>query len=529
MARTKYPDNAAGRALVAAVPDPKHIWKDSGSIWVFTGADIPAPADIQPIIQLDPDYSEGIRAHAMAAAVTLKPTGGVIQFPAGIYEVWGLPIFPGITYRGVGFGTGYLGGPSVATKLVLPASPTDHMFVAKYAADDAAYGITDTYIAGFSIENLEVDGRQLVSNMDATTGYDCINMDGLNKAPGASVQRCDFRNVAATGFRCFYRNNCDLANCRDRAPCFSDICVHKCWAGIWTNEHPFYGGINSIRECTYGITGKTLYDQVISNMRIVYCGYGIAAQPGLSIQRTSIFGNMLVLNTLSIDLGPDGYGVSITDNVFSPKPDNVSTCAIRVAGQGVNKRIANNVFDSDGGTYNYTQGHIWIDNTSGACNMVHIANNSFRCRGSRVLASGGTYDFGRWTFSSNDVMFETGAEALDFCDFSGHAILYGSILGNSFRIRNNVGNGIMAKITDGDTVGLMISNNHVAADAANYAATMFEANFIRGMICDNIFRNVTNAVVVTAKDATSLPAGIAVGTTSVSTDGAAIKSRNIVA
>jgi len=41
MAITKYTNDAAGRALVAAVPNPKHIWQDGARIWVYTGADIP--------------------------------------------------------------------------------------------------------------------------------------------------------------------------------------------------------------------------------------------------------------------------------------------------------------------------------------------------------------------------------------------------------------------------------------------------------------------------------------------------------
>lgn len=41
MAITKYTNDAAGRALVAAVPDPKHVWHDNARIWVYTGADIP--------------------------------------------------------------------------------------------------------------------------------------------------------------------------------------------------------------------------------------------------------------------------------------------------------------------------------------------------------------------------------------------------------------------------------------------------------------------------------------------------------
>ena len=41
MAITKYTNDAAGRALVAAVPDPKHVWQDGARIWVYTGADIP--------------------------------------------------------------------------------------------------------------------------------------------------------------------------------------------------------------------------------------------------------------------------------------------------------------------------------------------------------------------------------------------------------------------------------------------------------------------------------------------------------
>jgi len=41
MAITKYPNDAAGRALVASVPGPKHVWHDNARIWVFTGADVP--------------------------------------------------------------------------------------------------------------------------------------------------------------------------------------------------------------------------------------------------------------------------------------------------------------------------------------------------------------------------------------------------------------------------------------------------------------------------------------------------------
>lgn len=41
MAITKYPNDAAGRALVASVPDPKHVWHDNARIWVFTGSDLP--------------------------------------------------------------------------------------------------------------------------------------------------------------------------------------------------------------------------------------------------------------------------------------------------------------------------------------------------------------------------------------------------------------------------------------------------------------------------------------------------------
>lgn len=41
MAITKYANDAAGRATVAALPDPKHVWQDGGRIWVYTGADIP--------------------------------------------------------------------------------------------------------------------------------------------------------------------------------------------------------------------------------------------------------------------------------------------------------------------------------------------------------------------------------------------------------------------------------------------------------------------------------------------------------
>lgn len=41
MAITKYTNDAAGRATVAAIPDPKHIWRDGARIWVYTGSDIP--------------------------------------------------------------------------------------------------------------------------------------------------------------------------------------------------------------------------------------------------------------------------------------------------------------------------------------------------------------------------------------------------------------------------------------------------------------------------------------------------------
>jgi len=478
-------------------------------------------------IQLDPAYSGGIRAHARAAAVALKSTGGIIQFPAGEFDVWGLPIFPGITYRGVGYGPTYLEGTRYVTRLKLPASPTDHMFVAKWAADDATYGITENSIAGFSIENLECDGGQTVASMNATTGYDCVNFDALDTAAGARVERCFFSRVAASGFRCFYRNNCSLTNCRDRAPCFDDMQCHECWAGVWTNEHPIYSGVNIIRDCKYGITGQHLYDQVISNCRINYCANGIAPQPGYSIQRTSIVGNMLALCGVAIDLGGASYAVTISGNVFAPLPAGASACAIKVSGAGINRRIANNVFDADVG-YAYTQGHITIDNSSATVGNFFIQNNSFRANGSKVLAALGSTDVGRWDFAGNDVVFETGAAALAFCDFSGCAVIYADICNNRFRIRHNVGNGIMAKLNGSDTFGVCIRGNHVYADATGYADTMWQANFNRGMICENLFRNVTNAVIVTAKDTNSLPAGIAVGTTSVSTDGAAIKSRNIV-
>lgn len=46
MAITKYTNDAAGRALVAAVPDPKHVWHDNARIWVFTGADLPTSAAV---------------------------------------------------------------------------------------------------------------------------------------------------------------------------------------------------------------------------------------------------------------------------------------------------------------------------------------------------------------------------------------------------------------------------------------------------------------------------------------------------
>lgn len=52
MAITKYTNDVSGRALVAAVPDPKHVWKDNARIWVYTGDDVPtseavsAPAGI---------------------------------------------------------------------------------------------------------------------------------------------------------------------------------------------------------------------------------------------------------------------------------------------------------------------------------------------------------------------------------------------------------------------------------------------------------------------------------------------------
>ena len=41
MAITKYANDAAGRATVAALPGPKHIWADGARIWVYRGADIP--------------------------------------------------------------------------------------------------------------------------------------------------------------------------------------------------------------------------------------------------------------------------------------------------------------------------------------------------------------------------------------------------------------------------------------------------------------------------------------------------------
>ena len=46
MAITKYTNDAAGRALVAAVPDPKHVWHDNARIWVFTGADLPTSESV---------------------------------------------------------------------------------------------------------------------------------------------------------------------------------------------------------------------------------------------------------------------------------------------------------------------------------------------------------------------------------------------------------------------------------------------------------------------------------------------------
>lgn len=41
MAITKYTNDSNGRALVEAVPGPKHVWHDSARIWVYTGADVP--------------------------------------------------------------------------------------------------------------------------------------------------------------------------------------------------------------------------------------------------------------------------------------------------------------------------------------------------------------------------------------------------------------------------------------------------------------------------------------------------------
>ena len=41
MAITKYTNDPAGSAIVAAVPDPKHVWQDNARIWVFTGDDLP--------------------------------------------------------------------------------------------------------------------------------------------------------------------------------------------------------------------------------------------------------------------------------------------------------------------------------------------------------------------------------------------------------------------------------------------------------------------------------------------------------
>jgi len=41
MAITKYTNNAAGRALVAAASNPKHVWHDNARIWAYTGSDIP--------------------------------------------------------------------------------------------------------------------------------------------------------------------------------------------------------------------------------------------------------------------------------------------------------------------------------------------------------------------------------------------------------------------------------------------------------------------------------------------------------
>ena len=75
MAITKYTNDAAGRAAVGAVPNPKHVWHDNARIWVFTGADLPtseAVSNPAGIVLTTRQLMQGADAVARARFLEMK-------------------------------------------------------------------------------------------------------------------------------------------------------------------------------------------------------------------------------------------------------------------------------------------------------------------------------------------------------------------------------------------------------------------------------------------------------------------------
>ena len=75
MAITKYTNDVSGRALVAAVPDPKHVWQDNARIWVYIGADIPtseAVSNPDGIVLTTRQLMQGADAVARARFLEVK-------------------------------------------------------------------------------------------------------------------------------------------------------------------------------------------------------------------------------------------------------------------------------------------------------------------------------------------------------------------------------------------------------------------------------------------------------------------------
>jgi len=240
----------------------------------------------------------------IAAAAALGTGGGEVYIPAGVYIVQGLPLRPGLIWKGASpRGTTYVTTINSGTVLRLPASPSNHMFLSSQTGD----------FMGGGILNCELDGRQ---DYRLTPSYDGINFSSVTgELHLFAVRDCYIHN-----FRRGYMGTSGTGGDQDNY--FAHNIIAYNFIGVYAADHPEVMDSNDFRYNFYGISGLSSGSQAVYDLPVIGCKfvqnkYGIAPQPGGAAFNFMNIANCVFTRNeiLDVEMGPQG---SIEGCRFAP-------------------------------------------------------------------------------------------------------------------------------------------------------------------------------------------------------------------